>query len=117
MAIAKSNRSAPGFVRASGRRRAPRDRRRPRVKKDAARVPTTPRFERLRDLTALGVRLRAIFGAAITAELALRQQAAEQDVEIADCLREGLCNALFDEIDKLDEIIRYYGRELHGAKA
>lgn len=117
MAIAKSNRSALGFGRASARRRRQTVGDRLRVEEEASRVSTNPLFERLRDLTALGRRLRVIYGTAITAELALRAQAAEQDAEIADCLREGLCNALFDAIDRVDEITRHCARERRGAKA
>jgi hypothetical protein len=46
--------------------------------------------EGLRRLSALARRLQAIYGIAIAAEGALRHQAAEQDAEIADCLRVGV---------------------------
>ena len=46
-------------------------------------------------------RLRTIFGTAITAELALRKQGAERDVEIADCLRGGVSEPLADQIERL----------------
>jgi|SRR5215469_12384472 len=107
MAIAKSTRSARRFVRASARGRPHRGRHRSRAKKSPSTVPDKPPLERLHDLLVLAVRLRAIFGTATTVELALRQQAAEQDTEIADCLRQGLCNALYDELDRLDGIIRH----------
>jgi hypothetical protein len=117
MAIAKSTRSATRFVRARAQGRPHRARRESRTKKKGpARLSSKFPGERLHDLFALAVRLRAVFGTATTVELALRQQAAEQDTEIADCLREGLCNALFDEIDRLDGVIRQYGRELPGSK-
>jgi hypothetical protein len=107
MAIAKSNRSAPRFAGAADRRRSQAACHRSRAKKDVPRVSAKPPFAWLRDLAALRLRLRAIYGTAITAELALRQQAAEQDAEIADCMREGLCNPLLDEIGKLDAITRH----------
>ena len=47
------------------------------------------------------LRLRAMFGTAITAELALRQQGAERDVEIADCLRAGVSEPLAGAIEQL----------------
>ena len=56
------------------------------------------------ELTALALRLRAIDAAAVTAQLALRKQAAEQDLEIADALRVGVCDALGDRIRELDHI-------------
>lgn len=107
MAIAKSTRT-PG--------RSQTDRYPSRAKKSPSKVRSKPPAEQLRDLFALRVRLRTIYGTATTVELALRQQAAEEDVEIADCLREGLRNALFDEIDRLEEIIRRCAKESREAK-
>ena len=52
-------------------------------------------------LELLILRLRVVFGAAITAELALRQQGAERDVEIADCLRAGVSEPLSGAIEQL----------------
>ena len=52
-------------------------------------------------LELLILRLRVVFGAAITAELALRQQGAERDVEIADCLRAGVSEPLVGSIEQL----------------
>jgi hypothetical protein len=48
--------------------------------------------------------LRAIYGTAVTAERALRQQEGEQDPEIADCLRFGVCDPIADQIRALQEI-------------
>ena len=56
-------------------------------------------------LTPLVPRLRAIYGTAITAELALRQQAAEQGPEVADCLRIGVCDPIADQIRALEEVV------------
>ena len=52
-------------------------------------------------LGLLILRLRVMFGTAITAELALRQQGAERDVEIADCLRAGVSEPLSRVIEQL----------------
>lgn len=52
-------------------------------------------------LELLILRLRVLFGTAITAELALRQQGAERDVEIADCLRAGVSEPLAGAIEQL----------------
>lgn len=57
------------------------------------------------DLAALSLRLRTIYATAVTAHLALRSQAAEQDLEIADALRVGICDALGDRIGELGDII------------
>ena len=47
------------------------------------------------------LRLRVMFGTAVTAELALRQQGAERDVEIADCLRVGVSEPLARALEQL----------------
>lgn len=114
MAIAKSNRFAARIARSSDRRGAPRNRQRSRGRKEAARVPTEPLFEHC--LLAVGLRLRMIYGTAVTAQLALRQQAGGQDKEIADCLREGVCNPLSDEIGRFDELIRRFDTKVFLAK-
>ena len=61
--------------------------------------------ERFRQLSSVIPCLRAIYGIAITAELALRHQAAEQDLEVADCLRAGACDPIADQIRALEEFI------------
>jgi hypothetical protein len=48
--------------------------------------------------------LRAIYGTAITAELALRQQTVEQNSEVADCLRAGVCDPIAEQIRVLEEV-------------
>ena len=58
-------------------------------------------------LELLIMRLRVVFGTAITAELALRQQGAERDVEIADCLRAGVSEPLAGAIEQLAGLGRW----------
>jgi hypothetical protein len=58
-----------------------------------------------RQISLVISRLRAIYGTAVTAEFALRQQAAEQDPEIADCLRAGVCDPIADQIQALEEVV------------
>lgn len=58
-----------------------------------------------RQLSLVIPRLRAIYGTAVTAELALRQEAAEQNPEVADCLRAGVCDPIADQIRALEEVI------------
>lgn len=102
MAISKS-------IRPAGRRaRVPASRRPASLRCIAAiGVPAAPPplpLEQWRRLTLVVPRLRAIYGAAVTAELALRRQDAEQDPEIADCLRDGVCDAIADQIRALEEV-------------
>ena len=88
------NRSAPARPR---RRRADR----------APAVPLPLRLEQWHQLTGVVPRLRAIYGTAVTAERALRQQEAEQDPEIAACLRVGVCDPIADQIQALQEITKH----------
>jgi hypothetical protein len=60
-------------------------------------------------ISALVRRLQAIYGIAVVAQHALRYQAAEQDVEIADCLRVGVCDPIADQIRALQEITERRG--------
>lgn len=69
----------------------------------AARVSITS-LDGLRQVAEVARRLRAIHGTAVAAQGVLRHQAAEQDVEIADCLRVGVCDPIADQIRALDEI-------------
>jgi hypothetical protein len=52
-------------------------------------------------------RLQTIYGIAVTAEAALRHQAADQDVEIADCLRAGVCDPVADQARDLDAFVEH----------
>ena len=61
--------------------------------------------ELVTELTTLSLRLRAIYAIAVAVQLALRSQAAEQDLEIADTLRVGVCDALGDRIRELGDMI------------
>ena len=61
------------------------------------------------ELAALSMGLRAIYATAVATQLALRCQAAEQDLEIADALRAGVCDALGDRLDELGAIIMRCG--------
>jgi hypothetical protein len=61
--------------------------------------------EQFRRLSLLLPRLRTIYGTALTAELALRHQAAEQDSEVADCLRVGVCDPIADQVRELEDLV------------
>ena len=61
----------------------------------------------LRRLSALARQLETIYAIAVAAEGALRHQAAEQDAEVADCLRVGVCDPIADQIQALREIAEH----------
>lgn len=57
-------------------------------------------------LKAVIRRLQLTHAASLTAQLALRQQDAEYDREIADVLRNSVCDLISDQIDTLEELIK-----------
>lgn len=104
MAISKSIRPAGRRARVPASRRSASLRpRRTAANGGSAALPPLP-LEQWRRLTLVVPRLRGIYGAAVTAELALRQQDAEQNPEIADCLRDGVCDPIADQIRALEEV-------------
>ena len=78
--------------------------------------PSARWIEHLRSLALRVSRLRAIYGTAITAELALRQQGAELDPEVADCLRVGVCDPIADQVRELEALIERFRRATTGGK-
>lgn len=56
------------------------------------------------DIDAIEMQLRRIYAAAVAVQLALRHQAAEQDFELSEALRCGVCNALGDQISELERL-------------
>ena len=106
MAIRKSNRARPHRARSAGSNFALSSRRHGRAvgAVRSARLPIHS-VEELRPLSALVRRLQTIYGIAVTAEAALRHQAADQDVEIADCLRAGVCDPVADQARDLDAFV------------
>ncbi len=106
MGIRKFTRSEPVRARRPAHHspdRSPDRRRREIV--HAASGPVAP-VEHLRQLTIVARRLRAIYGMAVTAELGLRGQGADQDAEIADCLRVGVCDPIDEQIQELEALAR-----------
>lgn len=109
MAISKSIRPGPRRARRPVSRRSARSRRRQGKANGSPAAPPALRLEQWRRLTLVVPRLRDIYGAAVTAERALRQQEAEQDPEIADCLRVAVCDPIADQIRVLQEITAHRG--------
>jgi hypothetical protein len=102
MATAKSTRSERTRTRSTASGRPPARQSQLRARGASLTPPAALNAERFRQLSLIP-RLRAIYGMAITAELALRQQAAEQDPEVADCLRASVCDPIADQIQALEE--------------
>jgi hypothetical protein len=102
MAIAKSTRSERARARATASCPTCPRQSQPHAGDSSLTLPAALNAERSRQLSLIP-RLRAIYSMAITAELALRQQAAEQDPEVADCQRAGVCDPIADQIRALEE--------------
>lgn len=110
MAIRKSNRARPRRARSVGSNFALSSRRHSReVRALASACFSLHSGEGLRHLSAFVRRLQTIYGIAVTAEAALRHQAADQDVEIADCLRAGVCDPVADQARDLEVFVEHCG--------
>lgn len=108
MAIRKSNRARARRARSAGSNFALSSRRHGRaVGAAASACLPLHSVEGLRHLSAFVRRLQTIYGIAVTAEAALRHQAADQDVEIADCLRAGVCDPVADQARDLDAFVEH----------
>ena len=114
MAIAKSTRSERALARSTAPCPPPARQSRPRAGAGFRSPSPSLGAERLRQLSLVIPRLRAIYGIAITAELALRGQAVEQNPEVADCLRAGVCDPIADQIRTLEEVAAYSPDEASG---
>lgn len=62
------------------------------------------------ELETLALQLRRIYSAAVAAQLALRAQQAEQDIEIADTLRVSVCDPLGVQISALERSVCHLQR-------
>jgi hypothetical protein len=57
-------------------------------------------------LIEMSIRLRFIHGTGVAVELALRQQNADQDGDLADCLRHGICDGAHELTRSLESLVR-----------
>ena len=86
-----------------------------RLKRSKARAPEVlgrRQVDASGNLNFVVARLRTVFGTAVTAELALRAQGAERDLEIPGCLREAVSVPLAAQLDRL---VRIAEHEQHAA--
>lgn len=54
----------------------------------------------IREIRLLALRLEVIYRTAVTVEMALRYQDADQDADFADCLRHAVCEAVWEQSEK-----------------
>jgi len=60
------------------------------------------RSDAQRQLAWLALKLKAVYGTALAVELALRKQNAEQDIDLVECLRAGVCDVIAEQ----DHVVR-----------
>ncbi len=75
-------------------------------------VPAEKASDVVRRLVTVAQRLKVIYGIALSAELALRKQDAEQDVDIAECLRSGVCNPVAEQAENMRSLVEKFGAQL-----
>jgi hypothetical protein len=74
-------------------------------------VPTEHASDVVRGLVMVALRLKVIYGTALAVELALRKQDAEQDVDIAECLRSGVCNPVSEQAETMRTLVERFGAQ------
>ena len=67
--------------------------------KPAAKEPSATELL-IREIRLLALRLEVIYRTAVTVEVALRSQNADQDADFADCLRHAVCEAVWEQSEK-----------------
>lgn len=58
------------------------------------------------ELVSLAANLRFIFGSALAVELALRKQNADQDVDLAYCLRASVVNPAATQMERAESLVK-----------
>ena len=64
----------------------------------------------IREIRLLALRLEVIYRTAVTVEMALRYQNADQDADFADCLRHAVCEAVWEQSEKAHGLSKRLGR-------
>ena len=83
------------------------------VRKASTRIKSDrPDHQVSRQIVMLALRLKVVYAMAISVQLALRHQGAEFDVDLAHCLRHGVCDPLADQIDAAESVVKQLGGEI-----
>ena len=64
----------------------------------------------IREIRLLALRLEVIYRTAVTVEMALRCQNADQDADCADCLRYAVCEAVWEQSEKAHGLSKRFSR-------
>lgn len=100
MASANSSRAGRHTARPGGNRPRTHPSPRPAVQKPLQRPRTTTAELLIRDVHHLVLRLEVIHRTAITVQMALRHQNVENDGDIAECMRHGICDPLWHQVQR-----------------
>jgi hypothetical protein len=65
-----------------------------------------------KQLVWLALRLKIVYGTALAVELGLRKQDAEQDADLAECLRGGVCDPIAEHARTVESIVKGLGGEI-----
>ena len=117
MAIAKSTPSERARARSTASHPPASRHSQPRARGGPRTLSAALGAEQFRQLSQVIPRLRAIYGTAITVEIALRQHAVEQIPEVADCLRAGVCDPIAEQIRALEEVADHSPDEAAGTES
>jgi len=116
MAVRNSSRGARRRGRSSGNRPRPHP---PRsaAERLAAKGPSATEVL-IRAIRLLALRLEVIYRTAVTVEMALRYQNADQDADFADCLRHAVCEAVWEQSERAHGLSKRLGgvREQHPSR-
>jgi len=66
----------------------------------------------IREIHHLALRLEVIHRTAITVQIALRHQNAENDGDFAECMRHGICDPLWDQVQRAGDLAERVCSEL-----
>lgn len=75
-------------------------------------IPAEKASDAMRQFVTVALQLKVIYGTALAVELALRKQDAEQDVNIAECLRSGVCNPSAEQAENMRSLVEKFGVQL-----
>jgi len=97
--MAGANSSRPGRHTAGPGGNRPRTHPSPRPAIQRTQRPTACELL-IRDIHHLALRLEVIHRTAVTVQMALRHQNAENDGDFAECMRHGVCDPLWDQVQR-----------------
>lgn len=63
----------------------------------------------IREIRLLALGLEVIYRTAVTVEMALRYQNADQDADFSDCLRHGVSEAIWEQSEKAHGLSKRFG--------